>query len=395
MQWINTRVSELKESATLAVMARATRLKAQGNSIVDMSTGEPDIDVPEHIKEGAIKAMRDRKNRYTPPAGIIELREALAEKFTRDSKIKTEAPSVIVTNGGKQALYEVFDVVLEPGDEVLIPAPFWVSFPAMVQLSGGVSVIVPTRAEDGYRMTAAALAAKITPKTKALVFNSPSNPCGVAYSVDEVKAIAEVLRVHKNILIIADEVYEKITYDGFQFESFAAIAPDLADRTVTVNAFSKSYSMTGWRVGYSTGPREIIAAMIRHQSQTTSNINSVAQYAALAALRGDHQFQRDMVANFDARIGRVMQAVSKMEGIDIPSKPQGAFYLFVRIEELLKRDPKRFAGSTDVANFLLEEVGLAVVPGEAFGDDGAFRISVGSADDVIEGAIERLGRVFG
>ncbi|WKZ57021.1 MAG: pyridoxal phosphate-dependent aminotransferase [Bdellovibrionota bacterium] len=338
MSFLNRRVASVKESATLAIMAKAGQLKAQGKQIFDLSTGEPEIDTPEHIKQAAREALAQGKTKYTPVAGIGDLREALAQQF--QSRGVNAAPgTIVVTNGGKQAIHAALDVMLEPGDEVVIPAPYWVSFPAMVQLSGGSPVIAQTNPAHGYKLQPQDLERVITPKTRCLIFNSPSNPTGVGYSANEVRALADVV-TGRNIAIIADEVYGKITFDGFQFKSLAAVAPEMHDRIITIDSFSKTYAMTGWRVGCATGPTDIISAMIRHQSQITSNINSIAQYAALAALRGPHDFLKELVQSYNARIERAMGIISEIDGLSLACKPQGAFYLFIRCEQLLRGDPK-------------------------------------------------------
>lgn len=387
---INRRVRELKESATLAVMGKAAQLRAQGRDIVDLSTGEPDIDTPEHIKDAARQALAAGRTKYTPVAGIAPLREALAQKLSRENRIPTEPAAVVVTNGGKQALHEIFDVVLEPGDEVIIPAPYWVSFPAMVQLSGGTPVEVYCGPAQGYKLRPEDLERALTPRTRILIFNSPSNPTGAVYNPDEVRALGEVLQRFPRVIIVADEVYEKVLYGGASFSSFAALLPELAERTVTVNAFSKSYSMTGWRVGYATGPKQLIAAMIRHQSQTTSGVSSVGQYAALAALEGPQGFIQEMVQSFARRIDAFEQRLPEIRGIQLPFRPAGAFFLFLRVEPLLAGHGGRFPSAASLAEFLLEEAGVATVPGEAFGDPAALRVSVGAADQQIDAALTRL-----
>lgn len=386
---INSRVSAVKESATLAVMSKAAGLRASGVPVLDLSTGEPEIALPDHIQEAAIAAIRSGKNRYTPIAGIPELRKAIAAKLQNENGISALPENVIVTNGGKQALHAAFDVLLEPGDEVIITAPYWVSFPAMVQLSSGVPVFVHPGVENGYKLSPQALAAAITKRTRAIVINSPSNPCGACYSKGELAALAAVLQ-GTDITVISDEVYEKVTFGDFRHTSFVAAAPELAEQTITVNAFSKSFAMTGWRVGYATGPTAVISAMIKHQGQTTSNVNSVAQYGALAGLNGDQGFITAMAKRFEGRINRVVDQIKEIPGLDIPLKPQGAFYLFVRIDQLLAGKNSRVKDSAGFCNYLLDTAKVAVVPGAAFGDDGAFRMSVGVADIVVDQAVAAI-----
>lgn len=393
----NKKAALIKPSETLAVKARANELKSQGKKIVDLSTGEPDIDTPEHIKQAAVQALAAGKTKYTPAQGIPELREAIAQKLIRENGISSAAKNVIVTNGGKQALYALFDVTLEPGDEVIIFAPFWVSYPVMVEMAGGKPVIVSGDPENGYRVSPQQLKAAITTRTKFVIVNSPSNPTGLGYSKAEQQALADVI-APTNAMVVSDEVYEKVTFGGFDFVSFEKAAPHLQGRVVTVNALSKTYSMTGWRVGYASGPGEIIDAMIRHQSQATSGINSIAQYAALAALQGPHDFITEMNSNFARRIEIAMAEIEKTPGLAVRCRPQGAFYLFVDFSELKKgTSNSAIKDSSAFANFLLDSAGVAAVPGSAFGDDLAFRISVAAADQaVLEGArgirsaIERL-----
>lgn len=390
MGYTNARIQKVKPSETLAVKARAAELKAQGRSIIDFSTGEPDIDTPEHIKEGARKALVDGKTKYTAVNGIPELRTAIAEKLTKENKIAATPETVIVTNGGKQALDVAFEVILEPGDEVIIPAPYWVSYPPMVELAGGKPVIIKTDIESRYKITPDQLKAALTPKTKCVVFNSPSNPTGMGYTAKEITELAKVLANHST-LIISDEVYEKLTFDGYTFKSFAEVAPELASRVVTVNAFSKTYSMTGWRVGYATGPKEIIAAMGRYQSQSTSNVCSIAQYAALAALKGPHDFIASMITSFQRRMKTAIEILGTAPGLGKIPMPDGAFYLFIPYDKArFQNGPLKLSGSAQFTNMLLEKAGVAAVAGEAFGDDAAFRISVGAADDQIKAGAQAI-----
>jgi len=380
MAYLNRTALNLKPSETLAVKAKAKELQEKGVPVIDLSTGEPDIDTPEHIKEAAIKALRDGKTKYTEVAGIKELREAVAQKFQKENGIRSDPTSVVVTNGGKQALQSLFQVTIEPGDEVIIPAPYWVSYVPMVEIPGGKPVVVKAKPENGFKLTPRELESALTPKTKAVIINSPSNPTGAAYSEKELAALGAVLE-SSNALIVSDEIYEKIIYGNFKFTSTAKAIPSLADRVVTVNGLAKAYSMTGWRVGYATGPKDIIQAMIRLQSQSTSNICSIAQYAAVAALTGPQDFIPIMVQNFDRRITAALGIIEKTPGLRVVGKPEGAFYLFIRFAELAQSvNSPLVKGSGAFVNYLLEKAGVAAVPGEAFGDDQAFRISVASAD---------------
>ncbi len=390
MGFTNKKASRLKPSETLAVKARANELKAQGLNIIDFSTGEPDIDTPQHIKDAAEKALRDGKTKYTEVAGIKELRDAIASKLLRENGIKTDASGVIVTNGGKQALEALFEVILEAGDEVVVPAPYWVSYIPMIELSGGTPKVVKARPDNGFKLTPAELQAVITPKTKAVIINSPSNPTGAAYTKEELTALGEVI-AKSNALVVSDEIYEKVVYGGFSFSSCVQAMPFLEGRIVTINGFSKAYSMTGWRVGYASGPKEIIAAMGRLQSQTTSNVCSIAQYASLAALQGSHDFIPKMIESFDRRINLAMSILAEAPGLKVVKKPEGAFYLFIRFAELAsEHGGAETNSSANFVNYLLEKAGVAAVPGEAFGDDRAFRISVASADANIKTGCERI-----
>lgn len=388
MTFLNSLISNLQPSATLAVKTRAGELRAQGKQIIDLSAGEPDIDTPEHIKEAAIQALRDGKTKYTPVPGTPACREAIAKKLTEDNGIATDPANVIVTNGGKQALSELFGAILNPGDEVIIPAPYWVSYVPMVELAGGVPVVVQTDPLHGYKLSPDQLQAAITSKTRAFVFNSPSNPTGAGYSENDMRALGAVL-ANSNILIISDEVYEKITYGDFKFNSIAAVLPDLQDRIVTINALSKTYSMTGWRIGYATGPADIIKGMNKLQGQTTSNVCSIAQAAAIAALNGPHDFLVELVQNYERRMQTALDFVSATPGLSVPVKPVGAFYLFIRIDELLQLNSQGLKGSIDLAARLLDQ-GVAVVPGEAFGDASAFRISVSLADATLTEGLKKI-----
>jgi aspartate aminotransferase len=391
MEYTNYRIGQIKPSETLAVKAKAAELKKQGRSIIDFSAGEPDIDTPDHIKDAAVQALKAGYTKYVNVSGIPELREALSEKLNKENGIKADPSTVIVTNGGKQAIHAFFDVILEKGDEVIIPAPYWVSYPAIVELCGGKAIINNCKPENGLKMTPAELESLITEKTKCVIINSPSNPTGVGYSPQDLVDIGKVLQKHPRCLILSDEVYEKIVFPGYEFTSFAKACPELSGRVYTVNAFSKTYSMTGWRVGYAHGPKEVIAAMGRHQSQTTSNVCSIAQYAALGALKGPQDFIQGMIKDYSRRINMVREMLSKAPGLELACIPSGAFYLFISFKNYLegnKNSPVK--GSADLAEYLLDKCGVAVVPGEAFGDNNAFRMSVTSPDKVLEEGVERI-----
>ncbi len=391
--FVNRKLSQIRPSATLAVAAKAAALRAEGRSIVNLSTGEPDIDTPGHIKVACGEAMGAGFTKYAPVPGIPDLRTALAEKLTSENSIPATRDSVIVTNGGKQALFQCFQAVLEPGDEVIIPAPYWVSYPAMVQLAGGEPRIITTEPELGYRITPVQLKESLTERTKVVVLNSPSNPTGAVYSAQQLRELGEVLQDYPGVLAISDEVYEKLCFGDVPFCSFVAAAPWMADRTVTVNAFSKTYSMTGWRVGYATGPLDVIKAMSTLQSQATSGVNTMAQHAALAALKGPQDFLGPLVESYGRRAAMAAQAVRSIKGLTVPTDPQGAFYLYVRIDGLVKDG--LVANSSQLATALLESVGLAVVPGEGFGDPSAFRISTAASEATLEDGLERLKNGIG
>ncbi len=390
MKLINNLIKSQKPSATLAIKAKTLELKAKGLDIIDFSTGEPDFDTPDFIKDAAKLALDQGHTKYTAVPGIPALRKRLAEKFTIDNKIKTDAEGVIVCNGGKQAIHNFLEVVLEPGDEVIIPAPYWVSYPAEVALAGGVPVICKSNPKNQYKLTPAELESYITPRTKVLILNSPSNPTGAGYTKEDFQALSKVL-TNREIIIMSDEVYEKITYGDFKFVSFAEAVPELADRTVTVNAFSKAYSMTGWRVGYATGPQEIISAMSKFQSQTTSNVCSFAQHAALAALNGSQDFIPKMNQVFWTRLQSAVKVIEETPGLSLAGIPEGAFYLFIRLEEFFAKNSK-IKNSTDFCNFLLESAQVSAVPGIEFGDDGAFRISIAVSDQELATGMSRISK---
>jgi aspartate aminotransferase len=390
MGYVNAKIARLKPSETLAVKTKANELKAAGREVLDLSTGEPDIDTPQHIKDAAAKAMRDGKTKYTAVAGIPELRKAIAQKLTEQNKLQIAADQVIVTAGGKHALYALFDSILEPGDEVIVFAPYWVSYLPMVQMAGGTAVVVEPGLGDGLRISPDRLKAALTPKTKAVILNSPSNPTGIGYNRAQLIEFGKVLE-SSAALIVSDEVYEKTTYDHFTFCSFGDACSDLQSRLVTINAFSKSYSMTGWRVGYAAGPKEIISALERHQSQATSSVCSIAQYAALGALSGPHDFLTEMNGNFARRMALASRVIEETPGLELRDRPDGAFYLFVHYDkERLAASKIGLKGSTELVNFFLEKGGVAAVQGEAFGDDSAFRISVAASDDSVGRGIQAI-----
>lgn len=389
-------IQRIKPSATLALAARAAQLKAQGRDIISFTVGEPDFDSPQHVKAAAVEALEKGLTKYTPVIGIPALRGAIQGKLKRDQGLDYALEEIIVSNGGKQALAGVFYALLNPGDEVIIPAPYWTSYPDMVLLTGASPVVVPTTSENGYLISAAALKAAISPKTRMFILNSPSNPTGGAYSKQELAALAQVIKESPNgkeIIIVSDEVYEYFTYDGFEHYSLAAIAPELRDQTVIVNALSKSYAMTGWRVGYAVGPKELIAAVVNHQSQTTSNVCSIAQYAASKAFDDNGAFPRKMIEAFNKRLDIVVAAINEIDGIELPVRPRGAFYAFLRVEKLFgKYTPagKTISSGSDFGDYLLSDFDVVVVPGEAFGDAGALRISFACDEETLKKGLKRI-----
>ena len=387
---VNSKAKRLKPSETLVIKARATELKAQGKSIVDMSVGEPDIETPQHIKDAAVKALAEGKTRYTHAQGIIELRQAIKAKLERENGLSYDVNNIIVSNGGKQALYTCIDVLVEAGDEVILPVPYWVSYLPMIEMAGAKAVLVQTKAENGFKLTPAELKAAITPKTKLFIINSPSNPVGLGYTESEMAALGKVLEPTQ-VAVLSDEIYEKICFNGFKSVSFAKACPALFDRTITVNGFAKTYAMTGWRVGYAAGPREVIDAMAKHQSQATSSINTVAQWASVVAMNGPQDFLKPVVENYDRRVRAACALLAEAPGLSVPSIPVGAFYVWCSFAELkAKLKSEQVASSQAFARYLLEKGGVAVVPGEAFGDDSAFRISVASPDSEVKSGCERI-----
>jgi len=392
MALIADRLSVIKPSPTIAVSTKAAELKAAGRDVIGLGAGEPDFDTPEHVKEAARKAMAEGKTKYTAVDGIPELKEAIVAKFKRENDITCTAAEVSVGTGGKQVLYNALMVTLNPDDEVIIPAPYWVSYPDMVLLAGGKPVMVACPASAGFKLTPAQLEAAITPKTKWLILNSPSNPSGAGYSAEDLKALAEVIRRHEHVHVLTDDMYEHLVYNGFAFTTMAQVAPDLKDRVLTLNGVSKAYCMTGWRIGYATGPQPLIKAMAKLQSQSTSSPNSIAQYAAVAALNGPLDFMAENLKAFDSRRQLVVDALNAIEGISCPD-PDGAFYVFPSIEGLIGRkrpDGKVIANDSDLVTWLLEDGGVAAVQGVAFGLEPHFRISYATSTAALEDACGRI-----
>ena len=389
---LSARVGRIKPSPTLAVTARAQELRRAGRDVIGLGAGEPDFDTPEHIKEAAIQAIRDGHTKYTAVDGIIELREAISDKFRRDNNIEYAVDQILVSVGGKHSLYNLFSAVLNAGDEVIVPAPYWVSYPAMALLADAEPVIVSAGPDQGFKLRPEQVAAAINDATRIFVLNSPSNPTGAAYTRAELEALAEVLREHPRVLIVTDDMYEFIYWADEPFCSFLTAAPDLYERTITVNGVSKAYSMTGWRIGYAGGPASIIAAMRKIQSQSTSNPCSIAQRAALAAISGDQSCVAKMNTAFKERHDFVVEALNRIPGFRcLPGA--GTFYAFPDITGVLENRPD-LSGDIPFAEFLLEQAEVAVVPGSAFGAPGHFRLSFACGLETLETAIGRIEKAL-
>ncbi|PHR62872.1 MAG: aspartate aminotransferase [Robiginitomaculum sp.] len=381
-------------SATLAVSQKARELKAAGIDVIGLGAGEPDMPTPDHICEAAITAIHQGKTRYTPVDGIPELKEAISAKFKRDNNLHYSAEQISVAPGGKPILFNALLATLNPNDEVMIPAPYWVSYPDMAKLCGGEAVIIPTKIENSYKLTPDELEAAITPKTKWLILNSPSNPTGSAYALHELQALGEVLLCHPQVWIMTDDMYEHILYDDFKFVSLAEAVPSLYDRTLTVNGVSKTYSMTGWRIGYAGGPADLIAAMRKVMSQSTSNPTSISQWAAVEALNGTQDFIAERIKIFKQRRDMVVAMLNDAEGLACRT-PEGAFYVFPDCAALIgKHTPGGVPIETDedFARELLETEAVAVVHGAAFGMSPAFRISYATSTDLLKEACGRIQR---
>ncbi len=389
------RVTRIQPSATLAINAKAKALKAKGSHIVNFGVGEPDFGTPEHIQEAAIRAMRDGHTRYTAVGGIDELKDAVREVIQNDYGLSYEREDVLVSCGGKHALYNLFQALLDPGDEVIIPSPFWVSYPDMVVLTGAKPVIVPCPEEAGFKLRPEDLQAGITERTRLLILNSPSNPTGAHYSSAELAALAEVLMPRENVLIVSDDIYYRILFNGQQWANIAMVEPRLRPRTFILNGVSKTYCMTGWRIGYVLGDAAAIKAATKIQSQSTSNPTSIAQYASVAALREHTGTVREMVKVFQERCGYVMGRLAELPGVTCP-RPAGAFYVFPNFSHYYGRKARDrpIRSSLDLADYLMESAHVAVVPGGAFGEDRCLRFSYAlSMDDLKEG-FDRVARAL-
>ena len=392
---VSARIGGIAESATLAVDAKAKALKAAGRPVIGFGAGEPDFPTPDYIVEAAVEACRDTRNhRYTPAGGLPELKQAIVEKTRRDSGYEVEAAQVLVTNGGKQAIYEGFATMLDPGDEVIVPAPYWTTYPEAIRLAGGVPVEVLADETQDYKVTLEQLEAARTEKTKVLLFNSPSNPTGAVYSAAEVQAIGRWLVEH-DLWVMTDEIYEHLVYDGLETVSLPVAVPKLADRCVVVNGVAKTYAMTGWRVGWLIGPKDVVKAATNLQSHATSNVSNVAQRAAIAAVSGDLSAVAEMKTAFDRRRRLIVSMLNEIDGVVCP-EPKGAFYAYPSVKGLLGRtiDGVTPQTSTELAELVLDKAEVAAVPGEAFGSPGYLRFSYALGDDDLVEGITRLQKLL-
>jgi aspartate aminotransferase len=390
-------LERVKPSPTMAITSKARELKAAGFDVIGLGAGEPDFDTPDNIKRAAIEAIERGETKYTAVDGIPELKRAVAEKFKRENGLDYKLSEITVGSGGKQVLYNALLATLDPGDEVIIPSPYWVSYPDIVLLAGAEPVIVETKLEHGFKLKPEALARAITPKTKWFIFNSPSNPTGAAYTETEIKALTDVLVKHDKVWVLSDDIYEHLVYDGFKFTTPAAIEPRLKGRTLTLNGVSKAYSMTGWRIGYGGGPEPLIKAISTLQSQSTSNPCSISQWAAVEALEGPQGFLTDWVKSFQERRDLVVAMLNQAKGISCP-KPEGAFYVYPCCAGTIGRTTrggKTIGTDEDFATALLEEEGVAVVHGAAFGLSPFFRISYATGIKALEEACRRIQRFCG
>ena len=389
---IAERMSLIKPSPTMAVTKMAAEMKAAGQDIIGLGAGEPDFDTPDHIKNAAIEAIKNGETKYTAVDGTPALKKAIAKKFYKDNSIKYNIDEIIVSVGGKQVLYNALMSSINPGDEVIIPSPFWVSYPDMVSLAGGVPIIVEGKEKNNFKIQPEDIRDKISTKTKWIIINSPSNPTGSSYSSEELRDIGNLLLEYENIFVMSDDIYEKIVYDDFKFFSLAEVLPELKDRILTVNGVSKAYAMTGWRIGYAGGPKHLITAMSKLQSQSTSNPSSISQAAALAALEGPEEFLLERNEKFKTRRDMVVKMINECNGLSC-IKPSGAFYVYPSCSGIIgksSKEGKLIENSIDFSAYLLESVGVAVVPGSAFGADPFFRISYATSDSILEEACNRI-----
>jgi len=392
MELLSATLDRVKPSPTIAVTTKAAELKAAGRDIIALGAGEPDFDTPQNIKDSAVAAINAGKTKYTAVDGIPELKQAICAKFKRDNRLDYTPSQISVGTGGKQILYNALMATMNPGEEVVIPAPYWVSYPDMVLLAGGTPVIAPATLENNFKLTPEALEEAITPKTKWFIFNSPSNPTGAGYSRDELKALTDVLMRHPHVWVMSDDMYEHLAYDGFEFCTPAEVEPALYDRTLTTNGVSKAYAMTGWRIGYAAGPEKLIGAMRKIQSQSTSNPCTISQWAAVEALNGTQDYIAENNEMFVHRRNLVVEMLSAIPGVTCPT-PEGAFYVYPSISGLIGKTSAAGTKITDDETFataLLEETGVAVVFGAAFGLSPNFRVSYATSDEALKEACTRI-----
>ncbi len=385
------RVLNIKPSATLSINAKAQKLRQMGVKVINFAVGEPDFDTPYHIKQAAVDALKKGFTRYTPASGIVELKEAVCEWIKKYYNLHYLNHNVLVSCGGKHAIFNVMQAILNPGDEVIIPSPYWVSYPDMVIMSGGVPVIVPCPIENGYKLTPGILKDAIGEKTRILILNSPSNPTGVHYSRRELEGIIEVIKVKHDLIIISDDIYSRILFGNNEWANIVMVDTEMADRTVIIQAVSKTYAMTGWRIGFAIGNEELISMASKVQSQSTSNPCSIAQWAAVEALRGDQSCVDEMTEKFEERANYVVQKLRSIDGIKLV-EPQGAFYAFPDLSEYYgkKHGSKQINNSTDMADYLMEHAHIAVVPGIAFGEDRCVRFSFALSERELEEGLNRF-----
>ena len=392
MTFISDSLNRIKPSATMVITAKATQLKREGKKVIGLSSGEPDFDTPQHVKQAAIDAINSGYTKYTNIEGIPELRQSIVEKFKKDNDLNYDVSNVIVGTGGKQILFNALMSSLNKDDEVIIPAPYWVSYPDMTLLAGGKPIFVDCSSETNFKLTGEALDKVITKNSKWLILNSPSNPTGSCYSISELEEIANVVRKHENLYVMTDDIYEYIVYDNFKFYTFAQVAPDLKDRILTVNGVSKSYCMTGWRIGYAAGPSLLIKAMIKIQGQSTSNPSSISQYAALAGISGSKEFLDPCLKAFDERRHFVVDKLNSINGISC-ILPEGAFYAYPNVSGLIGKktqNGKILNNDAEIVEWLLESAEVAAVPGVAFGLEPYFRVSYATSLEVLKEAMNRI-----
>ena len=389
---LSNRVNSVKPSATLAITAKAKELKAAGKDIIGLAAGEPDFDTPQHIKDAAVKAINGGETRYTAVAGTLQLRQAIVDKFKRDNELEYKTEQVLVSSGGKQSFYNLCQALLNPGDEVIIPSPYWVSYPDMVILADAKPVIISAGIEQSFKLTAQQLKEAITDKTRLVVINSPSNPTGVCYTKQDLSEIGEVLREFPEVIIASDDMYEHIIWSDEPYTTIAQVCPDLKDRVITMNGVSKAYAMTGWRIGYCAGPIEIIKSMTKIQSQSTSNPCSISQAAALEALTADQSCISTMLTAFKERHDYIVNALNQIKGIKA-LESQGAFYCFFNVKGLIQRLPE-INDDVELTNYILEKAEVALVPGTAFGSPDNIRLSFATSMDNLKEAIARLAKLF-